>query len=49
MDVLEHDNRCSSFRHTYREQVFGFVEYAEQRGVPVSIAPRALARDMDRR
>ena len=49
MDVLEHDNRCSSFRHTYREQVFGFVEHAEQRGVPVSIAPRALARDMDRR
>ena len=49
MDVIQHENRCSTFRHTYREQVFAFVDHAEQRGVPVSIAPTGLARDMDRR
>lgn len=49
MDVLQHENRCSTFRHAYREQVVAFVEHAEQRGVPVSLGPRRLARDIDRR
>jgi uncharacterized protein len=49
MDMLQHENRCSTFRHTYREQVLRYAEHAETGGVPVSIAPRGLARDMDRR
>jgi uncharacterized protein len=49
MDVLQHENRCSTFRHTYQEQVLAFVQHAEQERVPVSIIPRGLARDMDRR
>ena len=49
MDMLQHENRCSTFRHTYREQVLRYAEHAETEGVPVSIAPRGLARDMDRR
>jgi uncharacterized protein len=49
MDVFQHENRCSTFRHSYREQVIAFAEHAEQEGVPVSIAPRGLARDIDRR
>jgi uncharacterized protein len=48
MDVLQHENRCSTFRHTYREKVLAFAEHAEQEGVPVALS-RGLARDMDRR
>jgi hypothetical protein len=29
-------------------QVLAFAEHAEQEGVPVSLGPRGLARDMDR-
>ena len=31
MDPLQSENRCGTFRHTYREQVLAFVETAEQR------------------
>jgi uncharacterized protein len=50
MDVLQHENRCSTFRHTYREQVTSFVEHAEQeRMLPISVADDGLARRMDTR
>ena len=29
MDLLQYENRCGTFRHTYREQVLAFVERAE--------------------
>jgi uncharacterized protein len=29
MDPLQHENRCGTFRHTYREQVLAFVEAAD--------------------
>jgi uncharacterized protein len=32
MDKLQYENRCGTFRHTYREQVLAFVEAAEQAG-----------------
>jgi uncharacterized protein len=48
MDVLQHENRCSTFRHAYRDQVVAYAAHAEQQSVPVSIGPRGLARDMDR-
>ena len=33
MDLLQYDNRCGTFRHTYREQVLAFVERAERAGI----------------
>jgi uncharacterized protein len=41
MDPKLYDNRCDTFRHTYREQVLGFVETAEQAGAdgPTASAP----------
>jgi uncharacterized protein len=48
MDMLQHENRCSTFRSAYQEQVLAFAEHAEHRGVPVAIGQRGLARDMDR-
>ena len=35
-DPLQHENRCSPFRHTYREQVSAFVEAAAQGARPPS-------------
>ena len=32
MDPKMYDNRCDTFRHTYREQVLRFVDHAEQAG-----------------
>jgi uncharacterized protein len=49
MDLLLHDNRCSTFRHTYAEQVDTYVELARQQGTPVALGPRPLARAMDTR
>lgn len=33
MDPIQYENRCGTFRHTYREQVLGFVDAAERTGV----------------
>jgi uncharacterized protein len=38
MDLIQHENRCSTFRHTYREQVVAFVERTERSRDPVSVA-----------
>jgi uncharacterized protein len=32
MDALQYENRCGTFRHTYREQVLSYVRMAEQAG-----------------
>jgi uncharacterized protein len=32
MDLTQYENRCGTFRHTYRERVLAFVESAETRG-----------------
>jgi uncharacterized protein len=32
MDPMQYENRCGTFRHTYREQVLAFVESAEHEG-----------------
>jgi uncharacterized protein len=49
MDPKQYDNRCHTFRHTYRQQVLGFVEAAEQGLVTASVAPTGPARPMDGR
>lgn len=49
IDVLQYENRCGTFRHTYRERVLNFVEASEQSGL-TSIAPApALANRMETR
>lgn len=47
MDLLQRENRCDPFRHTYKEQILAFVETAAGRE-PV-VGPQELARPMDRR
>jgi uncharacterized protein len=47
MDLLQRENRCDPFRHTYREQIVAFVETAPGRDTVVG--PQELARPMDRR
>ncbi len=49
MDMIQHENRCSTFRHTYAEQVATYVDFAEANEVPVQLAPTALARPIDTR
>jgi uncharacterized protein len=49
MDPNQHDNRCETFRHTYREQVLGFVDRAEQEQVSSSAAPSRSARPVEPR
>jgi uncharacterized protein len=49
MDLIQHENRCSTFRHTYREQIVAFVERAGGRREPVSVVPAGLVRRMDTR
>jgi uncharacterized protein len=49
IDVLQYENRCGTFRHTYRERVLNFIEASEQSGF-TSIAPApALANRMETR
>jgi hypothetical protein len=49
MDVNQYENRCSTFRHTYHEQVLAFVDHAEASGEFASIAPTGLVHAMDTR
>lgn len=49
MDLIQHENRCSTFRHTYREQVVSFVEHAERSGQRGPVATAGLVRRMDTR
>ena len=47
MDLLQRENRCDPFRHTYRERIAAFVDAAGDR--TSVIGPRELARPVDRR
>lgn len=49
MDPAQYGNRCDTFRHTYQEQVLGFVEYVERNGSADFVPPKALAQVMDTR
>ena len=49
MDVLQYENRCGAFRHTYREQVLTFVEAAEVSGSAGLMPAMQLAREMETR
>jgi uncharacterized protein len=49
MDILQYENRCGTFRHTYREQVLAFVESAERAGAAGSAPGIGLARRMESR
>ena len=44
MDLLQYENRCGTFRHTYKEQVLRFVESAEEQGGDGLIPAMQLAR-----
>jgi uncharacterized protein len=49
MDLLQYENRCGSFRHTYREQIVGFAEFAERSGSSGLQPVGQLARQMETR
>jgi uncharacterized protein len=49
MDVIQHENRCSTFRTSYKEQVLQFVDHAERNGTAVTVAPTGLSRRVDPR
>ena len=50
MDANQYENRCGTFRHTYREQVDAFVEAVNADGQDTAFhAAPALARRMETR
>ena len=49
MEALQYENRCGTFRHTYREQVLDFVEAAENRGATELTPAMHLARAIETR
>lgn len=49
MDKLQYHNRCGTFRHTFREQVEDFVDYAEKAGLDGVLQTNRLARRMETR
>jgi uncharacterized protein len=49
MDLLQRENRCGTFRTTYREQVLDFVEWAEATGASGLLPATELARRMETR
>jgi uncharacterized protein len=49
MDLLQHENRCGAFRHTYREQVLAFVESAKRTRKAGLLPATSLARRMETR
>ncbi len=49
MDVIQHENRCSTFRHTFKEQVLMFVDDAARNGTHATLAPAGPVRRMDTR
>jgi len=48
-EKLQYENRCGSFRHTYREQVGEFIDFAEKRGLEGLTRVAQLARRMETR
>lgn len=49
MDKLQYENRCGTFRHTFRDKVLDFVERAETEGLEGLINANRLARRMETR
>jgi uncharacterized protein len=49
MDLLQYENRCGTFRHTYREQVEEYVEAAEEIGSSGLVMAAHLGRRMETR
>jgi uncharacterized protein len=49
MDPLQYENRCGTFRHTYREQVLAFVEQCEREGREGVVPSVQIARRMETR
>ena len=49
MDLLQYENRCGTFRHTYQEQVQQFVEFAETHGTENLVSSVQIARSMETR
>jgi len=49
LDRLQYENRCGTFRHSYREQVTDFVERAEDQGAPAFIQTRDIRPRMETR
>jgi uncharacterized protein len=49
MDVIQHENRCSTFRHNFKEQVEMFVDQAARNGTHATLAPAGPVRRMDTR
>jgi uncharacterized protein len=49
MDLLQYENRCGTFRRTYREQVLEFVEAAERHDGDGLVGVTQLERRMDTR
>jgi uncharacterized protein len=49
MDLLQHENRCGSFRHTYREQIISYADFAERSGSVGLVPAGQLARRMETR
>jgi len=48
-DLNQYENRCGTFRHTYREQVLRFIESAEERGADGVVTVAELAHRMETR
>jgi len=48
-DKLQYENRCGTFRHTYREQIDEFIDFAEARGLQGLTPVAHLARRMETR
>jgi uncharacterized protein len=49
MEPLQYENRCGTFRHTYRERVLAFVESASQDSFVPLVAPTRLTRRTETR
>jgi uncharacterized protein len=49
MDVIQHENRCSTFRTNFAEQVVMFVDDAARNGTHATVAPAGPVRRMDTR
>jgi uncharacterized protein len=49
MDALQYENRCGTFRHTFREQVLDFVAHAEAAGLHGVVQTNHLVRRMETR
>jgi uncharacterized protein len=49
MDLLQHENRCGTFRHTYQEQIITYADFAERSGSSGLVPAGQLVRQMETR